>query len=57
MIAPKRARIMMVMRKVIMEAKTTFVDSATKIKWFMSVLIMRKLDLMLQTYFGQRGRW
>ena len=41
----------MVMRKVTIEAKTTLVDSATRIKWFMSVLTMRKLDLMLQTYF------
>ena len=44
---------MMVMRKVTIETKTMLVDSATRIKWFVSVLTMRKLDLMLQTYFGQ----
>ena len=37
----------MVMRKVTIEAKMILVDSATRIKWFMSVLTMRKLDLML----------
>ena len=42
----------MVIRKVMIEAKTMLVDSATRIKWFMSVLTTRKLDLILQTYFG-----
>ena len=47
MMAPKRVRTMMMMRKVTMEVKATLKDSATRIKWFMSVLTIRKLDLML----------
>ena len=44
---------MIVTRKVMMEAKAMLKDLATRIKWFMSVLTMRKLDLMLRTYFGR----
>ena len=52
MIAPKRARIIIVMRKVMIEVRAMLVGLATRIKWFMSVLTMKKLDLMLRTYFG-----
>ena len=48
---------MIVMRKVTMKAKATLIDSAIRIKWFMSVLTIRKLDLILRTYFGRQGRW
>ena len=47
MMAPRRARTMMVIRKVTMEARLTLLDLATRIKWFVSVLTIRKLDLML----------
>ena len=47
----------MVMRNVTIEVRATLIDLATRIKWFMSVLTKEKLDLMLQAYFGRRGRW
>ena len=57
MMAPRRARMRMVMRNVTIEVRATLIDLATRIKWFMSVLTKEKLDLMLQAYFGRRGRW